>query len=169
MSASIFVDTNVLLYALDASESRKQAIAAAWLERLWKEGTGRTSVQVLSEYYVNATHKRRFDIKQDDAWARVRLLHAWRPLPLDTELLARARAIQSQFVLSWWDSLIVAAAQAQDCAVLLTEDLQDGGRYDDLVVRNPFTWNVQQPLAEHPLAIAAKPSHPRRGRPRKSA
>jgi predicted nucleic acid-binding protein len=167
MTATIFVDTNVFLYALDAADSGKQATAVAWLERLWKEATGRTSVQVLSEFYVNATQKRRFDLGPDDAWTRVRLLHAWRPLPVDIELLESGRALQSRFALSWWDSLIVAAAQAQDCAVLLTEDLQEGARYDDLVVRNPFALDVHEPIPHYP--IAPTHAHPRRGRPRKSA
>ena len=167
MTAAIFVDTNVFLHALDAADSGKQAIAAAWLERLWKEATGRTSVQVLSEFYVNATQKRRFDLRPDDAWTRVRLLDAWRPLPVDIELLESGRALQSRFALSFGDSLIIAAAQAQDCAVVLTEGLQDGARYDDLVVRNPFALDVHGPIPHHPVAPAH--AHPRRGRPRKSA
>lgn len=167
MTAAIFVDTNVFLYALDAADSGKQAIAAAWLERLWKEATGRTSVQVLSEFHVNATQNRRFGLSPDDAWTRVRLLHAWRPLPVDVELLESGRALQSRFALSWWDSLIIAAAQGQNCAVLLTEGLQDGARYDDLLVRNPFALDVREPIPHYP--VAPTHTHPRRGRPRKSA
>jgi predicted nucleic acid-binding protein len=167
MTAAIFVDTNVFLHALDAADSAKQAIAAAWLERLWKEATGRTSVQVLAEFHVNATQKRRFGLSPDDAWTRVRLLHAWRPLPVDVELMESGRALQSRFALSWWDCLIVAAAQEQHCAVLLTEDLQDGARYDDLVVRNPFALDVHEPIPNYPVEPAH--AHPRRGRPRKSA
>jgi len=65
------------------------------------------------------------------------------------------------------DCLIVAAAQGQNCAVLLTEDLQDGARYDDLVVRNPFALDVHEPIPDYPVEPAH--AHPRRGRPRKSA
>jgi predicted nucleic acid-binding protein len=167
MTAAIFVDTNVFLYALDAADPAKQAIAAAWLERLWKEATGRTSVQVLSEFHVNATQKRRFGLSPDDAWARVHLLLAWRPLPVDVELLENGRALQSRFALSWWDCLIVAAAQGQHCAVLLTEDLQDGARYDDLVVRNPFAWQAHEAIPDYLVTSSGQPGHPRRGRPKK--
>lgn len=66
MTAPLFVDANVFLYASDNDEPVKQARAIAWLDRLWQEETGRTSVQVLSEYYVNLkrlagalTHRRR--------------------------------------------------------------------------------------------------------------
>jgi predicted nucleic acid-binding protein len=54
---SVFVDTNVLVYARDASDPEKQAIAAAWIEHLWASADGRLSVQVLQEYYVTTTRK----------------------------------------------------------------------------------------------------------------
>ena len=57
MTVPVFVDTNVLLYARDVGEPHKQPRAAAWLEWLWRQQLGRTSVQVLSEYYVNVTRK----------------------------------------------------------------------------------------------------------------
>jgi len=58
MTALVFVDTNVLLYARDAGEPTKQPRAAEWLAHLSREYVGRISVQALSEYYVNATRKR---------------------------------------------------------------------------------------------------------------
>jgi len=57
MTAPVFVETNVLVYARDAGSAAKQARAAAWLEILWREQVGRTSMQVLSEYYVTLTRK----------------------------------------------------------------------------------------------------------------
>jgi predicted nucleic acid-binding protein len=57
MTGLVFVDTNVLLYAIDSREGSKHRFASDWLARLWRERSGRTSVQVLSEFFVNATSK----------------------------------------------------------------------------------------------------------------
>jgi predicted nucleic acid-binding protein len=163
----IFVDTNVLLYARQANERTKQPLAAAWLELTWREGTGRTSVQVLSEYYVNATKKIIPAMDPDEAWDDVRALMAWHPLPVDAALMERARDVQRRYRLGWWDSLIVGAARLQGCALLLTEDLQDGSVLDGVTVRSPFTLRATEAAAAR-YARAARPAgHPPRGRPRK--
>ena len=72
------------------------------------------------------------------AWDDVRELLEWNRRQLDDEVLTRAHEIESRFQLNWWDCLIVAAAQAQVCALLLTEDLQDGANYGGVIARNPF-------------------------------
>lgn len=138
-SADVFVDTNVLVYACDASETVKQPIADAWCAFLWRTRRGRTSVQVLNEYYYTVTRKLRPGRSVDRAQAEVRDLVMWRPMPLGTKLIERAWQVQARFALSYWDSLIVAAAQAARCRFLLTEDLQDEQDLDGLIVLNPFT------------------------------
>ena len=117
MIAPVFVDTNVLLYARDTGESRKQAQAAAWLERLWREREGRTSMQVLSEYYVNLTRKLKPGLPPDAAWDDVTALFAWRPQPVDEALLVRGREIEHRYRIGWWDSLVISAAELQGCAM----------------------------------------------------
>ena len=74
MSAPIFVDTNVLVYAHQANELIKQPIATQWIERLWQEQCGRLSMQVLSEYYVTLTRKVKPPRPAADAWDDVRAL-----------------------------------------------------------------------------------------------
>ncbi len=167
MIAPVFVDTNVFVYARDAGEPAKRAAARAWLEFLWRERCGRTSVQVLSEYYVTVTRKLRPGLTPDDAWDDVNGLFAWRPQALDDALLERAYTIQSRHRLSWWDSLVVAAALAQDCALLLTEDLQDGGIYDGLTARSPFKLAAGESVSRYDIAPQAARRHPTRGRPRR--
>jgi predicted nucleic acid-binding protein len=167
MSAPVFVDTNVLLYARDASEPAKQPRAAAWLEHLWRERTGRTSTQVLSEFYVNATRKLRPGLPPAEAWDDVRALFAWRPQPLDASVLEGGRELERRYELSWWDSLIVAAAQAQRCPVLLSEDLQDGAVYGGVTVRSPFTLSVDEGVAAYAAVPASVTRHRPRGRPAK--
>jgi predicted nucleic acid-binding protein len=167
MTAPVFVDTNVLVYARDAGNATKQARAAAWLEILWREQLGRTSMQVLSEYYVTLTRKLDPGVPSAEAWDDVSALFTWHPLAIDGAVMQRGREIEQRHRLSWWDSLIVAAAAAQGCALLLSEDLQDGGVYAGVTVRSPFTLSVDEPAATYAVAPAAGRGHPRRGRPRR--
>lgn len=133
-----FVDTNVLVYARDASEGSKQVRAAAWMETLWSTRAGRLSAQVLSEFYVTVTQKLEPPMAPVDARADVHDLLAWRPAAIGGATLERAFVVQDRWGLSWWDALIVASAQLQGCRYLLTEDLQLGQRFDDLEVVSPF-------------------------------
>jgi predicted nucleic acid-binding protein len=80
---------------------------------------------VLSEYYVNVTRKLDPGLSANEAWDDVQALLAWDPQPIDGALLQRGQSVSSRYGLSWWDSLVVAAAQAQGCSLLLTEGLQD--------------------------------------------
>ncbi len=168
MSALCFVDANVLIYARDPGEPLKQLRAKEWLAYLWREGVGRTSTQVLSEYYVNVTRKLAAPIASEDAWQEVRSFFAWDPHAIDAALLERAREIEQRWRLSWWDSMIVAAAQMQGCALLLTEDLQDGAAYGGVTVRSPFTLDVREPVPAYAAAPATTSRHRGRGRPRKN-
>jgi len=168
MTGLVFVDANVLLYARDPAQPFRESRAAEWLARLWREGVGRTSVQVLAECYVNLTRKRAFRISQEQAWDEVVTFLAWRPQPVDVALLHRAREIEQRWRLSWWDSMVVAAAQLQDCALLLTEDLQDGAVLETVTVRSPFTLAAGEQAAAYAPARAVSRHRPR-GRTRRRA
>lgn len=138
MTASFFVDTNVLVYARDSSEPEKQPRARDWLEHLWRERCGRLSAQVLNEYYVTVTRK--LDPGMDPPAARgdVRALTAWRPIESAPEIRARAWAVEDRWGFSWWDSLIIASAQQLGCTYLLSEDLQHDQELEELRVIDPF-------------------------------
>jgi predicted nucleic acid-binding protein len=168
MIAPVFVDTNIFVYARDPRYPLKMARAAEWLNLLWREQRGRTSAQVLSEYYSVVTRKAAVGVAPEVAWEYVRALMEWNPQQIDNALLARAHVIKGRHHLDWWDCLLVAAAQAQGCALLLTEDLQDKANYDGVTVCNPFLLSV----AEEGSAYSAPPRvasrYRGRGRPRKS-
>ena len=134
----VFVDTNVLLYAEDGANADKQAVAFAWLKALWQRRAGRMSVQVLNEFYFNATRKLKPAMAPGDARAEVRRYQRWHPWPNDQTTVEAAWSVESRFRLSYWDALIVAAAQQQGCTLLLTEDLQHDQRIDGLRIINPF-------------------------------
>ena len=136
MTAPIFVDTNVLIYAFDTADLKKQQAAALWRAELWKGRRGRISFQVLQEFYVNVAHK--WPAAREEARGEVRNLMAWHPVSMDDALLERSWRIQDRYKLSFWDAAIVAAAKASSCRYLLTEDLQAEQDLDGVVVINPF-------------------------------
>jgi predicted nucleic acid-binding protein len=135
---TVFVDTNVLVYARDTSQSGKQPKAERWMDHLWQTGTGRLSSQVLSEFYVTVTSKLDPGMSPADARAEIRDLLTWQPLAITGELVTEAWAVQDRFQLSYWDALIVAAARATGSNRLLTEDLQDGQDLAGVLVVDPF-------------------------------
>ena len=167
MNAFVFVDTNVLLYARDDSEPAKRQRAQAWLEHLWQKRLGRTSMQVLSECYVNLRRMGGPRLTTEEAWERVSRYFAWKPLAADEALLRRAQQIEQRYRLNWWDCVVVGAAQIQDCGLLLTEDLQDGGIYGGVRVRSPFTFDVEENAAVYAVGPVAVSRHRARGRPRR--
>ena len=138
MTDRVFVDTNVLVYSRDASEPPKQKQAMAWMAHLWSEQAGRLSFQVLNEFYIAVTNKLQPGMDPQSAREDVRFLLAWRPIPIDARVVEGAWLIQDRYKLSWWDALIVSAAQVGDCRYLLTEDLQENQNLGNVKVINPF-------------------------------
>jgi predicted nucleic acid-binding protein len=168
MTALVFVDTNVFVYARDGRDAVKRRRAREWLELLWKDLRGRTSTQVLNEYYSLLTLRAKFQISREAAWEDVRELLKWRPQEIDAETLTRAREVEINYRLNWWDCLIVAAAQVQGCSLLLTEDLQDKANYGGISVRNPFTLGVEEEHSAYPALPKINSRHRGRGRPRRN-
>ncbi len=136
MIAPVFVDTNVLIYALDDADLEKQAAARDWRAELWRRRQGRISFQVLQEFYAKVTHK--WPNVRQQARSEVRDLLAWRPVSVDSGILDHAWKIQDRYQMSFWDALIVAAAKSASCRYLLSQDFQAGQDLDGLLVVNPF-------------------------------
>ncbi len=153
MTVPVFVDTNVFVYRHDSSDPSKQACAEQWIELLVHSRSGRLSFQVLQELYVSLTHERRLNFDRSEAQEIVKVLATWQPVAADLAMLNRAWVLQDRFLLSWWDALIVAAAQTCECKVLLTEDLQDGQEFGAVQVVNPFATSDRTP--EEVLAALA--------------
>ncbi len=131
-----FIDTNILVYAHDGSAGGKHDKAVELLTRLFDEGSGALSIQVLSEFFVTATKK--LTIKSDEAERIIRDLGGWvihRPGHAD---LLRAARLHRRHVISWWDAMIINSATELGCPVLWSEDLNPGQRYGTVMVRNPF-------------------------------
>jgi predicted nucleic acid-binding protein len=146
----VFVDTDVLVYARDSAEPDKGRLARSWMERLWQTRAGRLSWQVLQEYYQTVTAKLKPGIDPAQARRDVVALSSWQPVVVDQAVLEHAWSVQDRYSLSWWDALIVAAADLAGCEYLLTEDLQDDQRLGDLRVISPFTADPIDVLASEP-------------------
>lgn len=132
-----FVDTNVLLYAVSkAPEEREKAETA---RRILRRPDLALSVQVLQEFYVQATRESRPDrLRHDQA---VRLVESFCRYPVQELTLTVMRAAfgtRERWNLAYWDAAILEAARASGCPVVLSEDLADGQDYDGVRVENPF-------------------------------
>lgn len=138
MTSMVFVDTNVLVYADDLADARKNQRANEWLDALWAAHSGRLSTQVLNEYYATVTRKLSARLTQGDARAKVRRFQLWQPWQVDHQTVETAWGLEARFQLSWWDSLIAASASQSGCRILLTEDLQHAQQLGGLTVVNPF-------------------------------
>lgn len=137
MSVEVFVDTNVLYYAHTESPDPRHAFARTRLRTLWDQpGSAAISVQVLQELHVNLVRKAGLPAAQSADLVGQYL--SWRVIDNDRALLKAAFEVQSRFQLSFWDCLIVAAAQRAGAAVLWSEDLSDTQRYGELTVVNPL-------------------------------
>jgi predicted nucleic acid-binding protein len=136
MTALVFVDTNVFIYSVDLADPKKQRASQSWLAELWAGGNGRISFQVLQEFYSKVCQKD--PAAREAVRAAIRDLLAWNPVPANGGILDHGWKIQDRYQLSFWDSLIVAAAKSVSCRYLLTEDLQDGQSLDGLLVVSPF-------------------------------
>ena len=132
-----FVDTNVLLYTVsrDPEEREKAAVA----RRILSGRDLALSVQVLQEFYVQATRTTRPDpLRHDQA---VRLVESYCRYPVQDLTLSVVRAAfvsRARWLISYWDAAILEAARASGCDIVLSEDLADGQDYDGIRVENPF-------------------------------
>ncbi len=135
--STVFVDTNVLLYAQDPRNPAKRDRAEQWLAWCWNGRRALISTQVLNELYANLRRVAP-QLPVDAARALVRRYRAWNPWAVDEATVDIAWDLQDEHSLSYWDALMLAAARQQGCRFLLTEDLQHDQTIDGIRILNPF-------------------------------
>lgn len=138
MSDRYFVDTNILMYAHAKAGGAKRDLAKVLLERLWTERSGVVSTQVLQELCVNLRRKARPPVDLETARNIVTDYLAWNVVTNTPESILEALEIEKQYRISFWDALIIQAAETCGAAVLYSEDLSDGQTYRSVRVVNPF-------------------------------
>lgn len=138
MTVKVFVDTNVLVYAYDRGAGSRHERAQSLLEKLWKEGNGIVSTQVLQEFYVNVRRKAKRPVSIEQARSLISDYLSWDPIVNDGATMLEAIDVEQRYQLSFWDSLIVVAAQKGGASVLFSEDFNHGQKFGSVVVHNPF-------------------------------
>ena len=135
----VFADTNILVSAHGVGDQDRRApVARQRLEQLWRDGTGVASSQVLQEFYAVATRKLTPPLPRKQARAIVASYAEWCRVGTDAELIVAASVLEEQHTLTFWDALIIEAAQRAMAATLLSDYLQHGRHFGDLIVENPF-------------------------------
>ena len=138
MSELVFVDTNILVYAHDADAGMKHERAVSILKELWDKDTGRMSVQVLQEFYINVTKKLTTRLARSSAREVVEIYAAWIHEPTTPETVLRATDIAELAQISFWDALILASAEKSGAATLYSEDLNHGQSIVGIQIVNPL-------------------------------
>jgi predicted nucleic acid-binding protein len=139
MSGKSFLDSNIFIYTYDNRDPIKQSIADHLVRSLVVEGEAVISYQVIQEFFNWALVKGPVKMPHDEAQRY--LTTTFRPLmivPSSFALVSDAIRIQERYRLSWYDSLIVSAAQHAGCTVLYSEDLQHGQQFGAVTVQDPF-------------------------------
>lgn len=150
----IFVDTNILVYALDPGEPLKQPVAARLLREAAAAGDLVISTQVLQEFY--AVMLRRHLLSPADAAEAVQSWADHEVVTITPALVTRAIGLHQQHRLEFWDSMVVQAAVEAGCSVLYTEDMQHGREIAGLQIVNPFLQEVHEERADYLQASTAE-------------
>lgn len=136
MKERSFIDTNILIYTDDADNPEKQKTAIQLIESGWHNGNAVLSTQVLQEYFSASTKK--LKIPAAKAQRKIELLSHLDIASIVHQDIVRAIELHRLHSFSFWDSLIVITAQKTACAVLYSEDMQDGRKIGGVRIVNPF-------------------------------
>jgi predicted nucleic acid-binding protein len=138
-----FADTNILLYVISKDPAEQDKAKRA--NQLLAERDIGISVQVLQEFYVQATRPTRNDaISHEQA---VRLIESFRRFEIQditTSIVMAALGTRERFGISYWDAAIIEAGRALGCEIVLSEDLSDGQDYAGVRVENPFRYSTEE-------------------------
>jgi predicted nucleic acid-binding protein len=145
------IDTNVLVYAGDAREETKQPLAQAILRRAVSCDC-RLTIQAVMEFYAAA--RKRLGLAPAAAAKEARRHAALFPILVPTQsAMLRALSTAGAGELGHWDALLLATAEESGCKVALSEDMSDGHRLGNIVVRNPFAGDDLSPAARQVLGL----------------
>jgi predicted nucleic acid-binding protein len=138
MSDKCFVDTDILVYAHDKSTGIKYERARALIEHLWNSGNGVLSTQVLQELCINIRRKAANPLSVAELRRLIREYSTWEVVTNTSESVIGALEIETRYQTSFWDALILQAAEDAGATILYSEDLATGQRYGTIEVVNPL-------------------------------
>jgi len=138
MSDKCFVDTNVLVYAHDLAAGEKQERARALIEQLWHTGKGALSTQVLQELAVTLQRRSGRPLSADELRRVIQDYLNWEVVVNDADSVLEALDIQARHKVSFWDALILQAAESAGAEILYSEDFATGHTNGSVRIVNPF-------------------------------
>jgi predicted nucleic acid-binding protein len=138
MPDKYFVDTNILLYAHDRSAGLKHERARQLIERLWTSGQGVLSTQVLQELCINLRRRIARPLPVEEIRHIIQDYLSWEIVINTPASILQALEIEVRYQTSFWDALILQAAESSGAAVLYSEDLATGQKYGVVQVVNPL-------------------------------
>lgn len=138
MADKFFVDTNILIYAHDRSAGTKHQRARQAIERLWTTGQGVLSTQILQELCINLRRKVARPLPVDEVRRLIQDYLSWEVVVNSPEAVLHALDIEVRYKISFWDALVLQAAEQSGAAVLYSEDLAAGQKYGPVQVMNPL-------------------------------
>lgn len=138
MSDKCFVDTNILIYAHDRSTGAKHQRAQMLLEQLWDSGRGVLSTQVLQELCINLRRKVTPPLPLEEVRLLIQDYSTWEVVTNTSESVLQALDIEQRYKTSFWDALILHAAEMSGSAILYSEDLAIGQSYGTIRIVNPL-------------------------------
>ena len=136
MNGRAFIDTNVFLYAHDEHNKKKRAIARDLVFTLYKTGDSVVSTQVLAEFFQNFAGK--FKLSYADALKELHFMSRCKVVEQSLSLLLAGVSLYNEHSISFWDSMIIAAAIEAEAEILYSEDLNHGQLFHGVKVINPF-------------------------------
>jgi predicted nucleic acid-binding protein len=143
MSAEAFVDTNILIYAACGAIDFPEKYNQAW--GVIGKGKYAISSQVMAEFYVNATKKKKDTIAEplapEEAATWIDRLSLLTVVPVDHRLVKAGVVLSMKYKIKYWDAALIAAAELIEMPILYTEDLNHGQKYGSVTVINPFRAN----------------------------
>jgi len=144
MSDKHFVDTNVLMYAHDSTAGTKHHRARTVIAELWDSGGGVLSTQVLQELCINLRRKAGRPLSMEETRRVIQDYLSWEIVVNTGESILQALEIEGRYKISFWDALIIQAAESAGADILYSEDLARGQKYGSVRVVNPFASSTQR-------------------------
>lgn len=138
MNDKCFVDTNILIYAHDRTAGTKHRRAQALVENLWESGRGALSTQVLQELCANLRRKVAHPVSPEELRVLIRDYSAWEIVVNTASSILNALEIEQRYNTSFWDALVIQAAESCGASILYSEDLAVGQRHGTVQIVNPL-------------------------------
>lgn len=142
MSDKAFLDTNILVYAYDHHEPGKQKIAQKLITDGIKKENLFLSVQVLGKFFNVLTRQIPQPMTSDEAQEIIATVSYLPVQEIDLVMVNRAINVHKRYQISYWDALIVSAAERAGCMLIISEDLSNDQLYHNIAVHNPFTEEI---------------------------